>query len=167
MPAAPPAESLGERWREGAHCWRLRVYYEDTDFSGLVYHAAYLRFAERGRSEFLRSCGIAHRHLLSRTPPLAFVVTAMRMRFLAPARMDEQLEVHTLLRALGPVRLRLEQAIACSGSLLWQGTCAVACIVPQYGADAKGRARLARVPAFVRERLAPHLCSAPSGAESA
>ena len=169
-PAAPPsakpaqaaqaAQAAVGGWQDGAHCWPLRVYYEDTDFSGLVYHAAYLRFAERGRSEFLRAAGITHRALLRRRPPVspvAFVVTAMQMRFLAPARMDDALEVRTSLRRLGAVRLRMAQEMRRGAECLWQGTCELACIVPEYGAEAQGRARLVRVPPALRDKLAPCL----------
>ena len=71
----------------------VRVYYEDTDFSGVVYHANYLKFAERGRSDFLRFAGIHHSELLAMTPPLAFVVNAMQIEFLAPAKIDDELRV--------------------------------------------------------------------------
>ena len=59
------------------HKLDVRVYYEDTDFSGVVYHANYLKFAERGRSSFLRLAGVIHSDLLAHEPPLAFVVCAM------------------------------------------------------------------------------------------
>jgi len=156
-PSAKPAQAAAGGWQDGAHCWPLRVYYEDTDFSGLVYHAAYLRFAERGRSEFLRAAGITHRALLRRRPPVAFVVTAMQMRFLAPARMDDALEVRTSLRRLGAVRLRMAQEMRRGAECVWQGTCELACIVPEYDAEAQGRARLVRVPPALREKLAPCL----------
>ena len=74
--------------QNGIHRLPVRVYYEDTDFSGVVYHANYLRFAERGRSEFLHSCGIHHSDLFSRPDPLAFTVVNMNIDFLAPAKID-------------------------------------------------------------------------------
>jgi acyl-CoA thioester hydrolase len=77
----------------------VRVYYEDTDFSGIVYHANYLRFMERGRTNYLRLLGADHRALFEETekeaPGFAFVVRAMQIDFLKPARMDDVLEIVT------------------------------------------------------------------------
>ena len=85
--------------RGGRHWLTVRVYYEDTDFTGIVYHANYLRFMERGRSNYLRLLG-ADQHALfaeaeSEAPGFAFVVRAMQLEFLKPARMDDLLEVVT------------------------------------------------------------------------
>src|SRR5208282_1748393 len=77
------------------HVLPLRVYYEDTDFTGVVYHAAYLRFFERGRTEFLRAAGIDHRSLLERPDPCAFAVTRLTAAFKKPARVDDALIVLT------------------------------------------------------------------------
>src|SRR4249919_1477150 len=83
----------------GRHIMSIRVYYEDTDFSGIVYHANYLRFMERGRSNYLRLLGADQRALFaeaeSEAPGFAFVVRAMQLEFLKPARMDDLLEVIT------------------------------------------------------------------------
>ncbi len=80
-------------------CMPVRVYYEDTDFSGIVYHASYLRFMERGRTNYLRLLGADHRALFEQTaqeaPGFAFVVRTMTIDFLKPARMDDVLEVVT------------------------------------------------------------------------
>ena len=77
----------------------VRVYYEDTDFSGIVYHANYLRFMERGRSNYLRLLGADQRALFaeaeSEAPGFAFVVRSMQIEFLKPARMDDLLEIVT------------------------------------------------------------------------
>jgi acyl-CoA thioester hydrolase len=85
--------------RNGRHHQLVRVYYEDTDFSGIVYHASYLRFMERGRTNYLRLIGADHRALFEQTekeaPGFAFVVRSMRIEFLRPARMDDVLEVIT------------------------------------------------------------------------
>src|SRR6202048_517419 len=85
--------------RDGRHHMQIRVYYEDTDFSGIVYHANYLRFMERGRANHLRLMG-AEQHALcaeaqAQTPGFAFVVRSMQIYFLKPARMDDVLEVVT------------------------------------------------------------------------
>ena len=85
--------------RDGRHHMQVRVYYEDTDFSGIVYHANYLRFMERGRTNHLRLMG-AEQHALfaeaqAETPGFAFVVRSMQIDFLKPARMDDVLEILT------------------------------------------------------------------------
>ena len=72
----------------------VRVYYEDTDFSGRVYHASYLRFLERGRTEWLRRRGFTHRDL-AESSGVAFAVRSLQIEFLAPAMMDDLLEVET------------------------------------------------------------------------
>ena len=85
--------------RGGRHVMSVRVYYEDTDFSGIVYHANYLRYMERGRTNYLRLIGADHRALFEATaqeaPGFAFVVRSMSLDFLRPARMDDVLEVVT------------------------------------------------------------------------
>src|ERR1700736_6340949 len=83
--------------RNGRHFMQVRVYYEDTDFSGVVYHANYLRFMERGRTNYLRPLGADHGALFAQAqaqePGLAFVVRSMQIEFLKPARMDDVLDV--------------------------------------------------------------------------
>jgi acyl-CoA thioester hydrolase len=85
--------------RDGRHHMQVRVYYEDTDFSGIVYHANYLRFMERGRTNYLRLLGADQRALFaeaqSEAPGFAFVVRSMQLEFLKPARMDDLLDVVT------------------------------------------------------------------------
>lgn len=83
--------------RDGKHVMQVRVYYEDTDFTGIVYHANYLRYMERGRTNYLRLIGADHRVLFEQTekeaPGFAFVVRSMNIDFLKPARMDDILQV--------------------------------------------------------------------------
>jgi acyl-CoA thioester hydrolase len=85
--------------RDGRHLLPVRVYYEDTDFSGVVYHASYLRFMERGRTDYLRLLGVAHRGLFqeaaAEAPGFHFVVRSMAIEFLKPARMDDLLAITT------------------------------------------------------------------------
>jgi acyl-CoA thioester hydrolase len=85
--------------RDGRHVQVVRVYYEDTDFTGIVYHASYLRFMERGRTNYLRLIGADHRALFEaaekEAPGFAFVVRSMTIDFLKPARMDDVLHVVT------------------------------------------------------------------------
>lgn len=105
------------------HVLPVRVYFEDTDFSGLVYHASYVRWCERGRSDFLRLAGNDHRGLIDGSgsrEPAAFVVRRMNMEFLKPARIDEVLEVTTLLKQTGAASLLLDQRISRDGQLLFE-----------------------------------------------
>jgi acyl-CoA thioester hydrolase len=91
--------ALDGELRDGRHVMSVRVYHEDTDFTGIVYHAHYLRFLERGRSNHLRLIGADHRALLDETerevPGFAFVVRSMTIEFLKPARMNDVLTVET------------------------------------------------------------------------
>lgn len=105
------------------HVLPVRVYFEDTDFSGFVYHASYLRWCERGRSDFLRLVGNDHRALIGGVAgrdPAAFVVRRMRLEYLRPARIDEILEVATRVREVGAASLILDQAISRDGTPLFE-----------------------------------------------
>lgn len=96
------------------HTLPVRVYFEDTDFSGLVYHASYVRWCERGRSDFLRLLGNDHRGLISGiggSEPAAFVVRRMQFEFLKPARIDEILEIETRAIEIGAAHLVLDQRL--------------------------------------------------------
>jgi acyl-CoA thioester hydrolase len=92
-----------------SHRIEVRVYYEDTDFSGAVYHAAYLHFFERGRTEFLRAEGIHHSELIEQG--LAFAVRAMEIEFLRAAAIDDLLTVDTAVIEVSGARLVLDQSI--------------------------------------------------------
>ena len=105
------------------HLLPIRVYFEDTDFSGLVYHASYLRWCERGRSDFLRLAGNDHRALFdgsSGREASAFVVRRMSLEYLKPARIDEVLEVTTSLKETGAASLVLDQRITRDGMTLFE-----------------------------------------------
>ncbi len=96
------------------HVLPVRVYFEDTDFSGLVYHGSYVRWCERGRSDFLRLLGGDHRRLIDGSDgnePAAFVVRRMSFDFMKPARIDEVLEVETRVKDIGAASLTLRQAV--------------------------------------------------------
>ena len=142
---------LAGRIEGRTHILPVRVYYEDTDFSGIVYHANYLRFAERGRSDFLRLAGVNHTELFEGDDPLAFAIHRMQIDFLKPARIDDELEVHTIYRRASGARLEAGQKILrrAGGSLeeLWRATVFAACL------DSKGRPR--RLPEKARIALAP------------
>jgi acyl-CoA thioester hydrolase len=108
------ADASGRR----RHVLPVRVYFEDTDFSGLVYHASYVRWCERGRSDFLRLIGNDHKALIEgvgRDEPAAFVVRRMALEFLKPARIDEVLEVATRVKDTTAATLVLDQRIARDG----------------------------------------------------
>jgi len=105
--------------RAGQHRMRVRVYYEDTDFSGVVYHASYLRFMERGRTNYLRLLGADHRALFEQSekeaPGFAFVVRAMTIEFLRPARMDDLLDILTEPEEVKGASILLKQRIVRGG----------------------------------------------------
>ncbi len=96
--------------RGGRHVLTVRVYYEDTDFTGIVYHANYLRFMERGRTNYLRLIGAEHHALFEaakrEAPGFAFVVRSMHIDYLKPARMDDVLKIITV-----PVEVRGASAV--------------------------------------------------------
>jgi acyl-CoA thioester hydrolase len=101
------------------HHLPVRIYYEDTDMTGIVYHANYLKYFERGRSDFLRSVGIHHHELLMRDPPLAFAITGIDTKFKMAARIDDCLIVRTAFDSLKGVRLKITQSI-------WRDTVCIA-----------------------------------------
>ena len=92
------------------HVLRVRVYYEDTDFTGMVYHANYLRFFERGRSEFLRDAGVSHQSLLSRPDPAAFTLTNVNVDYRKAARIDDELLIRSRYTGTKGARVLFEQA---------------------------------------------------------
>jgi len=110
---------IAGRMQGKRHILPVRVYFEDTDFSGVVYHASYMRFCERGRSDFMRHIGVDHAKLFASDNEgygeghgkLAFAVRHMEIDFLKPARIDDILEVKTSLVSTTGVRLRLEQNV--------------------------------------------------------
>lgn len=114
--------SLDGEIRDGAHEHYVRVYYEDTDFSGIVYHANYLRFMERGRTNYLRLLGADHRALFeqanAQAPGFAFVVRAMKLEFLMPARMDDLLVVRTTPHEVKGASILLRQEVLRGGDVL-------------------------------------------------
>lgn len=106
----------------------IRVYYEDTDFSGVVYHASYLRFMERGRTELLRESGVGQQALHEETAGLAFVVRRMTIDFLAPARMDDKIEVVTEPREMRGASMTLRQEVRRGEQVLVTADVMVACV---------------------------------------
>jgi acyl-CoA thioester hydrolase len=140
-------------WFEGReHVLPVRIYYEDTDFSGVVYHGGYVRFFERGRTDFLRLAGVHHRALFDRADPLAFGVTRLSIDFRRAARMDDALEVRTRFAAAKGPRLLIRQSILrAAAEPIAEAEVEVVCI------DGAGRAR--RPPADLLAALAPYFDS--------
>ncbi len=117
---------------DGRHRYAVRVYYEDTDAGGVAYHAAYLRFAERARTEALRDAGIPHAELVERFT-LMFVVRRIEVDYLRPARLDDSLVVVTEPLEVGGASVTLRQDVRGP-----EGSCAVltvrlACVKPGEG----------------------------------
>ena len=116
--------------RDGQHHQPIRVYYEDTDFSGVVYHASYLRFMERGRTNYLRLLGADQRALFEETekeaPGFAFVVRSMTIDFLKPARMDDVLEVVTRTAEVKGASVMLLQRVMRGDEILVEAAVQVA-----------------------------------------
>jgi acyl-CoA thioester hydrolase len=108
--------------RDGRHVLTVRVYYEDTDFTGIVYHANYLRYMERGRTNYLRLIGADHRAMFEatekETPGFAFVVRSMMLDYLRPARMDDILDVVTEAEEVKGASITLRQRVMRGEELL-------------------------------------------------
>ena len=121
-------------WLDGReHVLPVRIYYEDTDFTGVVYHGNYLRYFERGRSDFLRLAGVSHAALLELPEPAAFTITRICVDFRRAARIDDALTVRTTYdRVRGP-RLFITQRILRGEELIATAQVEAACI------DLKGR----------------------------
>lgn len=134
---------------EGArHSLPIRVYFEDTDFSGLVYHTSYLRWCERGRSDMLRLIGVHHNELhdgAGAGEPAAFVVRHMAVDYLRPARIDEILEVVTECAELGGAHIMLSQHIRRGDQVL----CRLMVKVVLLGLSGKPQ----RLPATIRQKI--------------
>lgn len=137
------------RFEGREHRLPIRVFYEDTDFSGIVYHANYVRYFERGRSDFLRVAGIHHSALLEGEAPTAFAVNRMELDFLKPARIDDALLVRTVFETMRGPRIFIAQTIERAGDVLVQAKVEVCCI------SLTGRPR--KPPALLLDRLKPFL----------
>ncbi|MEP6968464.1 MAG: YbgC/FadM family acyl-CoA thioesterase, partial [Pseudomonadota bacterium] len=141
-------------WFEGReHLLAVRVYYEDTDFTGVVYHANHVRYFERGRSDYLRLAGVSHADLLARPDPCAFVITRLAIDFKRAARIDDALVVRTAYDTIRGPRMLISQSVARGGDLIATAAVEAACITLD------GRAR--RPPADLVERLTPRLLGRP------
>lgn len=116
------------RFEGREHRLPVRVYYEDTDFTGLVYHANYVRYFERGRSDFLRLTTAGHAELLDGETPTAFVVAEMQLKFVRPARIDDALVVRTTYEAVKGPRLMIRQRITRGEETLCEAEVTAVCI---------------------------------------
>lgn len=112
-----------------AHAWPIRVYFEDTDAGGIVYHANYLRWAERARTESLRAMNLPHQAMIERHASL-LVVRRIEVEYAAPARLDDSLVVETRVLAVRGASLDLDQRVldAESGSLRAVLTVGLVCV---------------------------------------
>ena len=128
------------------HRLTVRVYYEDTDFSGFVYHASYLRFMERGRTELLRALAGDQSEMHAEGAGLVFVVRKMTLDFLKPARMDDWIDVLTWSSELRGASMHLAQEVRRRGETLVRAEVVVACV-------RNGRA--IRLPDGLRRALTP------------
>jgi len=139
---------LSGEMRGGHHVLMVRVYYEDTDFSGVVYHASYLRFMERGRTDYLRQHGIDHRAMFEATSAdgagFAFVVRGMQIEFIRPARMDDVLEIRTAPADVKGASATLHQRVMRGGETLVEANVRFACV-------AGGRPQ--RIPPALRDAM--------------
>jgi acyl-CoA thioester hydrolase len=128
-----------------AHRLPVRIYYEDTDFSGVVQHVAYLRFLERGRTEFLRACGINQSVLFAGAAPFAFAVRRISVDYRKPALMDDLLSVETHVAKIGGASIEMAQKILRGDEVLLLAHVQVAAV-------ADGRAQ--RLPPEIGAKLA-------------
>jgi len=132
------ALEFGGFLRDNAHYLPARIYYADTDFSGVVYHGRYIEFMERGRTEFMRALGImelAEEDRAKGGEPLFFAVSSLSIRYKAPARIDDLLTVETRAEKMTGARLFLRQNIYRGATLLSEAECCLVMI------NAEGRPR--------------------------
>ena len=142
---------------ERGHRHSLRIYYEDTDAGGVVYHANYLRFAERARTEALRDMGVPHAEMVSQHG-LMFMVRRVKLDYLGPARLDDSLVVVTQPLEVGAAVVDIRQDFVRDAALLVSVEIRLACV---RLADQ----RPARMPPRWRAALAGGLEIAPIGAQ--
>jgi len=116
----PPLDALSGQLTPEGHILPVRIYFEDTDFSGVVYHARYLHFFERGRSDFLRLKGVHHNELQEGLygEPLFFVVKGMALDFIKPAKIDDVVHVTTQVESIKGVRVLMKQVIEKENQLI-------------------------------------------------
>jgi acyl-CoA thioester hydrolase len=147
---------MNEKWPDIAgriegetHILPIRVYFEDTDCAGVVYHANFIKFCERGRSDFIRLLGLDHQGLANpeRGEPAVFVVRRIEIDYLKPGRMDDVLEIATSCAEIGSASLVLQQDVRRGNTLLVRAKVTVV-LVSEAG-------KPQRIGTLVRDRLQP------------
>lgn len=130
----------------GTHHLAVRIYFEDTDAGGIVYHANYLRYAERGRSEALRAVGMPHAEMITSHSRM-FVVRRAEIDYQRPARLDDVLTITTRVARIAAARVALDQTIERDGETLVRISLLLACVDAASG-------QAARLPVPMRDALA-------------
>lgn len=125
------------------HAFPIRVYYEDTDLAGIVYYANYLKFIERGRSEWLRELGIDQTAM--KAEGVVFAVRHLEADYISPARFDDQLQVASQLYAMTPARVIMDQRVTRDGTVLFTARVTLVCVGPT--------GRPTRLPQTLLQRL--------------
>jgi acyl-CoA thioester hydrolase len=128
MSSDGPAPADG-RFQGRVHLFPLRVYFEDTDLSGVVYHANYLRYMERARSDMLRVAGIDQRAHFEGGGG-AYAIHDLQIRYAAPARLDDALVVYSTVEAVTPARVVIHQTVRRDALLLTRGVVTAALVGP-------------------------------------
>ena len=131
------------------HVLAVRVYFEDTDAGGITYHASYIRWCERGRTDFLRLLGTDSRRMIDGShsfEPAAFVVRRMVCDFLKPSRMDDLLEIETRVKLVGAASATLAQTVRCEGRPVFEAEVVVVLVAIS--------GKPLRIPANVRDAFA-------------
>ncbi|HKR16432.1 MAG TPA: YbgC/FadM family acyl-CoA thioesterase [Rhizorhapis sp.] len=129
MHAPVPLKPATGRFRDGMHEFPVRVYFEDTDLSGLIYHANYLRYMERARSDMLRLAGIDQRGSHDRGDGF-YAVTGLTISYKRPARLDDELIIVSKVMEIRPASCRIHQTVMCDGQILTDGEVTVAYLSP-------------------------------------
>lgn len=142
---------------DGEHRLAVRVYFEDTDTARMVYHANYLKYMERARTELLRLCGVSQRDMLAAPgdEKKGFAVRRCEIDFLAPARLDDLLEVRSRLDGMGAAYIDCAQQVVRDGVVLAEGLIRVACV------GAKGQP--VRIPADIAGAFKALMGQQPEG----
>lgn len=128
------------------HRFTVRVYYEDTDVGGVVFYANYLKFMERGRTEWLRAVGVNQSDLVAQEQ-LGFMVTELDIRYLKSARLDDLLQIESEVTRMGRASLHFHQTIYRNGELLTESNIQVCCVETV-------NMRIAAIPQSVRTKFA-------------
>lgn len=155
MTSAATSANLAGRIEADTFIYPVRIFYEDTDAGGLVYHSLYLNYAERARTEFLRALGIQQSRLLAETG-LAFAVRDCQIEFLRPGGLDDLIEVRSRVLDIAGAAIRMEQRIWRDDEPLVNLTVRVAAVRTATG-------RPTRIPALVHQAMAPFMIDTKQG----